>query len=189
MLMKMERATSFIKRAAAMALLAGCGAMAPAAHAAGGTLFPGGDPQPTGQNSTTAAVKDDLFAGTEKFAKGATDVQEITMDPNTLGMVEGKDSSKAHGMKLSVVRTYTYDKPGMYNMADVDEFRRKLEGGEWHCSVHIRSLKTGDSTDICSKSRTDGMNEQAIITVSPKSLTFIHSIRAAGAGHAELIMR
>lgn len=126
-----------------------------------------------------AQAKDDLFAGTEKFAKGASDVQEITMDPQTLGMVDGKEASAARSMRLSVVRTYTYDKPGMYNMAEVDEYRRKLETGDWHCSVHIRSQQSGNSTDVCNKTRTDGMLENAIITVSPKSLTFIHSIKAA----------
>jgi hypothetical protein len=126
---------------------------------------------------TSTPVKDDLFAGTEIFAKGASDVTEVTMDPQTLGLVGGKDSAKAHRMLLSVVRTYEYDKPGMYKIEDVETFRNKLNTGEWHCSVHTRSLKTGQSTDICNKQRTDGLVESAIITVEPKSLTFIHTVR------------
>jgi hypothetical protein len=132
---------------------------------------PAGDPQ----------VKDDLFDGTEQFAKNATDVTEVTMDPRTLDMVDGKDKEKAHRMRLNVVRTYTYDKPGMYDMAEVDKFRAKLNTGDWHCSVHTRSLKTGDSTDVCQKTRTDGLVESAIMTVSAKQLTFIHTIREKGA--------
>jgi hypothetical protein len=134
-----------------------------------------------GQSNADAAAKDDLFAGTEIFEKGATGVTEITMDPNTLDMVGGKDEHKAHNMVLNVVRTYSYDKPGMYNMADVDTFRNKLNSGDWHCSVHVRELKTGESTDVCNKQRTDGLKETAIITVEPKSLTFIHTIRRQGA--------
>ncbi len=126
---------------------------------------------------TSAPVKDDLFAGTEIFAKGASDVTEVTMDPQTLGMVGGKDSAKAHRTLLNVVRTYSYDKPGMYKIEDVETFRNKLNTGDWHCSVHQRSLKTGESTDICNKQRNDGLSEQAIITVEPKGLTFIHIIR------------
>jgi hypothetical protein len=42
--------------------------------------------------------------------------------------------------------------------------------------VHTRSLKTGESTDVCNKQRSDDMKETAIITVEPKSLTFIHTI-------------
>jgi len=126
---------------------------------------------------TSTPVKDDLFAGTEIFAKGASDVTEVTMDPQTLGLVGGKDSAKAHRTVLNVVRTYSYDKPGMYKIEDVETFRNKLNTGDWHCSVHTRSMKTGESTDICNKQRTDGLKESAIITVEPKSLTFIHTIR------------
>lgn len=126
---------------------------------------------------TSAPVTDDLFAGTEIFAKGASDVSEVTMDPDTLGLVEGPNSHAAHSMVLNVVRSYQYDKPGMYNIADVDAFRNKLNTGDWHCSVHTRDLKTNESTDICNKRRTDGYIETAIITVEPKELTFIHTIR------------
>src|SRR5579875_2016654 len=133
--------------------------------------------QPEAPQGNGAPLKDDLFAGTEKFAKGASDVTEVTMDPDTLNYVGGDDAKKAHRTVLSVVRTYTYDKPGMYNPADVEEYRHKLESGDWHCSIHTRDLKNGESTDVCSKRRAPDMVENAIITVSPKSLTFIHNIR------------
>ena len=135
---------------------------------------------------TTPPVKDDLFAGTEKFAKGASDVTEVTMDPDTLDMVNGRDAKRAHNMVLNVVRTYEYDKPGMYRIEDVEEFRKKLDTGDWHCSVHTRDLKNGESTDICNKRRTDGLVESAIITVEPKELTFIHTIRRASGGEGRL---
>jgi hypothetical protein len=136
-----------------------------------------------GQSGTSPIVKDDLFAGTEIFAKGASDVTEITMDPSTLGMVGGKSKARASNMVLNVVRTYEYDKPGMYRIEDVEAFRNKLNTGEWHCSVHTRSLKTGESTDICNKQRSDDLSESAIITVEPKELTFIHKIvRKTGEG-------
>jgi len=128
----------------------------------------------TAQN--VAKAKDDLFAGTEVFEKNATDVTEITMDPDSLAMVNGKDKDKARNTVLQTVRTYEYDKPGMYNMADVDKIRERLETGDWHCSVHERHLKSGESTDICQKRRTDDLYESAIITVEPKELTFIHTI-------------
>ena len=135
---------------------------------------------------TSSPIKDDLFNGTKIFEKGASDVTEITMDPDTLAMVGGKDGSRAHTMVLNVVRTYSYDKPGMYNMADVDAIRNRLNTGDWHCSVHTRDLKTGQSTDICSKRRSDDLSETAIITVEPKELTFIHTIRKGGGGESYL---
>lgn len=135
-----------------------------------------------GAQNAESLPKDDLFAGTEVFAKGASDITEITMDPNSLDLVGGPDQHKAHNMVLNVVRTYTYDKPGMYNMSDVEAIRNKLNTGDWHCSVHVRDLKNGSGSDVCNKHRTDGMRETAIIEVEPKQLTFIHTIRRGGGG-------
>lgn len=136
-----------------------------------------------GQNTRT---KDDLFAGTEQFEKNATSVTEIDMDPDSLEQVRGKDAPQAHSTLLNVVRTYGYDKPGMYDMAAVDKYRDKLNSGDWHCSVHTRELKTGESTDVCQKRRSDDLREDAIITVAPKELTFIHHIKRAGGGHSDM---
>ena len=142
--------------------------------------------QPAALQGTDSTVKDDLFTGTEKFAKNASDVTEVTMDPDTLDMVNGNGAKRAHNMVLNVVRTYSYDKPGMYRMEDVEEFRRKLNTGDWHCSVHTRDLKSGESTDICNRRRTDGLVESAIITVEPKELTFIHTIRKRSEGESSV---
>jgi len=126
--------------------------------------------QPEGQS--TADTKDDLFAGTSIFAKGATDVTEISMDPDSLGMVKGKDGARAHNTILSVVHTYSYDKPGMYRMEDVEAYRKKLEGGSWVCPIHVHS-NTG-STDICSRTGENETNEMVILAAEPRELTFIH---------------
>ena len=133
-----------------------------------------------GAQTGAAGVKDDLFAGTEKFAQGASSVTQIDMDPDELGKVDGKDGLKARKMVLSVVHVYEFEKVGMYRAEDVEVYRKKLEGGDWHCTVHIREMKSGESTDVCNKRRDDGMREEAVITVEPKSLTFIHTIRKMG---------
>ena len=126
--------------------------------------------------SATDQVKDDLFAGTEKFATGAKDVSEINMDQKTLGMMGGKNSfygEKAKKLDFVVVRSYNYDKPGMYQLSDVTDYRRKLTDSSWSCMVHTQSKS--DSTDICVRSSPDHeTSELALITADPKSLTFIH---------------
>jgi len=125
-----------------------------------------GDPQ----------VKDDLFAGTEKFANGASDVTDVNLGPDMLGMVSGKHGGDmAHKLNFMVVKTYEYPKPGMYNMADVDAYRQKLKSGNWNCFIHTHESKTGESTDICNRPLPNGQgNEMVILTVEPKELTFIH---------------
>jgi len=125
-----------------------------------------GDPQ----------VKDELFAGTEKFAAGASDVTDVNLGPDMLGMVSGKHGGDmAHKLNFMVVRTYEYPKPGMYNPADVDVYRQKLKAGNWNCFIHTHESKTGESTDICNRALPNGQgNEMVILTVEPQELTFIH---------------
>ena len=66
-----------------------------------------------------AQAADPLLAGTEQFAKGAKEANEINMDGKTLGMLsdkrEGSDLPKK--MDFVVVRNYTYEKAGMYGDA------------------------------------------------------------------------
>jgi hypothetical protein len=119
-------------------------------------------------------VKDDLFAGTEQFAKNASDVTEVNLDPKMLGML-GKNTSNdlAHKMEFVVVHSYEYDKPGMYKMEDVEAYRKKLMDGSWNCFIHTRD-KDG-STDICQRTSADNeTHEMVIMTAEPKELTFVH---------------
>ncbi len=130
----------------------------------------------SGAPSGQAQVKDDIFAGTEKFAKGASDVTNVNLGPDMLGMVSGKKSGDvAHKMRFMLVRTYTYPRTGMYNMQEVDAYRQKLRDGSWNCFVHTYESKTEESTDICNRPSPDHEgNEMVIMTVEPKELTFIH---------------
>jgi hypothetical protein len=125
-----------------------------------------GDPQ----------VKDDLFEGTEKFAKGASDVTSVNLGPDMLGMVSGKHGGDmAHKLNFMVVRTYEYPRTGMYNPADLEVYRQKLRDGKWNCFIHTTESRTGESTDICNRPLPNGEgNEMVIMTVEPKELTFIH---------------
>jgi hypothetical protein len=131
-----------------------------------GAMVSVGDPQ----------VKDELFAGTEKFATGASDVTDVNLGPEMLGMVGGKHGGDvAHKLNFMVVRTYEYPKVGMYNVADVDAYRQKLKTGNWNCFIHTHDSKSGESTDICNRALPNGEgNEMVIMTVEPKELTFIH---------------
>ncbi len=121
-------------------------------------------------------VRDDLFAGTEKFAQGASDVTEVNLDRNMLGAMngKGKEGDAAQKMKFVIVHSYTYDKPGMYRMEDVEAYQKKLTTGNWNCFIHLRERKNGESTDICSRKDSDNDNEMVIITAEPKELTFVH---------------
>ena len=121
-------------------------------------------------------VKDDLFAGTEKFAKNASDVTEVNLDPSMLGAVggsKGNGANVARRLDFIVVHSYEYDQPGMYKMEDIEEYRAKLAGAGGGCFIHDRSKQ--ESSDICQRTGSDPeTHELAIVTAEPKELTFVH---------------
>ena len=122
-------------------------------------------------------VKDDLLAGTEKFAKGASDVTDVNLDPGMMTMLGTKNAvgQLAHRMNFIVVRSYTYDKPGMYRMEDFEAYRQKLLDGSWSCFIHVHESKSGESTDICNRKSADKeSNEIVIMTAEPMEVTFVH---------------
>jgi hypothetical protein len=125
--------------------------------------------------------KDELFAGADKFAQGAKSSTEVNLDKNMLGMVgkfgdDGDDktgSDLARKMEFVIVRSYEYAKAGQYNMADVEEFRKRLEDGGWSHLVKERSET--ESTDVCVKTDKDGgFSELVVISAEPMELTFVH---------------
>jgi hypothetical protein len=159
-----------------LAVMSGSAGMAQQTAANVVPPVPGIEMQVKASTNSSAPVKDDLFAGAEKFAQGASDVTELNLDPNTIGMVghgHGRDADMARKMNFMVIHTYKYDKPGMYSMDDFDAFRKRLTDGSWTCPIHTRS-KT-ESTDICSRTLADHeTNEMVILTAEPRELTFIH---------------
>ena len=126
--------------------------------------------------SGPAQVKDNLFAGTERFATGAKDSTEVNLDKNMLGLAGGMNGMNADMMKkmdFVVVRSYEYGSPGAYKMADVESFRKRLEGDGWSHLVKERSEK--ESTDVCIKTDHEGqMLELVVIDAEPMELNFVH---------------
>src|ERR1017187_7466073 len=118
---------------------------------------------------TVGQVKDDLFAGTEKFAKGASDVTDINLDPKMMGMIPGSAgvAGLARKMKFMVIHTYEYPKAGMYSEEDVEAYRKKLQDGTWNCSIHVKD-KDG-TTDICSRTSPDHEGAEMVIMADRKS--------------------
>lgn len=125
--------------------------------------------------------KDDLFAGADKFSQGAKSSTEVNLDKNMLGLMgkfgdEGDDKSGselAKRMDFVIVRSYEYAVQGQYNMADVEQFRKRLEDGGWSHVVQERSEK--ESTDVCVKLGPNGeFSELVVISAEPKELTFVH---------------
>lgn len=131
------------------------------------------------QGAVFLMAQDALLAGTDEFAKGATDSSEVNLDKNMLGLAGargGQGSGAAELMRkmdFVYVRTYTYAKPGQYNMADVEKITKRLSGGAWSHLVKERSAT--ESTDVCVKTDEEGqLNELVVISAEPTELSFVH---------------
>ncbi|HEX3967926.1 MAG TPA: DUF4252 domain-containing protein [Edaphobacter sp.] len=125
--------------------------------------------------------KDDLFAGADKFSQGAKSSTEVNLDKNMLGLMgkfgdEGEDKSGselAKRMDFVIVRSYEYAEEGRYNIADVEQFRKRLEDGGWSHVVKERGER--ENTDVCVKLGPNGeFSELVVISAEPKELTFVH---------------
>lgn len=130
-------------------------------------------------------VKDDLFAGADKFSHGAKSSTEVNLDSRMLAMAAKFSGSDADSkgdkgdadlvkkLEFVIVRSYECEKPGQYNMADVEEFQRRLESGGWSHLVKTRS--NDESTDVCVKTDDHGaFSELVVISAEPTELTFVH---------------
>jgi hypothetical protein len=174
----MTTMTNTMRLAMAIAMVAGSMASAQSTVTRSMTVVvPGVELQANVAVNVGFQGKDDVFGDTQKFANGASEVTEINLDPSTMGLVgakeHGKDGEMARKMKMMMIHTYRYDKPGMYRMEDLDAYRKKLDSGSWSCSIRVRSPK--GSTDICSRTSGDKeTNEMVIMTAEPMKLTFIH---------------
>ena len=123
---------------------------------------------------------DDVLFGVDKFAQGAKEANEVTLDKTMLGlasgMIGGKDASAKGLMKKMdsvLVRDYEYALPGAYRMEDVEQIRKRLDGKGW--SHLVKEKSATETTDICVKTDEEGgMSEMVIIDAEPKELSFIH---------------
>lgn len=120
--------------------------------------------------------KDSLFAGVEMFSKGATHATDVTLDKNMLGLagnMAGNMGGVAGKMDFVSVHEYEYPKPGLYSMAEVEQFSKRLDGHGWQHIVRERGVK--ETTDVCVKTDNEGQwDEMVVISAEPTELSFVH---------------
>lgn len=117
-------------------------------------------------------AKDTLFAGAEKFAKGAKESNVVTLDKNALALAGGKghDMSK---MELIEVYSYEYSGPGMYKASDLEEFRHRLKGNGW--SHIVSSKEEKEESDVWVRTTDNGeSSEMVVISAEEDELSLVH---------------
>lgn len=125
------------------------------------------------------AATDPLLEGTDRFQQGATDVTEVNLDKAMMAMAakfmdksDGEAQKLMKNMDFVHVKTFEYQKEVHYQMADLEQFRGRLDAS-WSHIVKERSAT--EATDVWMKADGDGQfSELMVIAAEPKELTFVH---------------
>ena len=121
----------------------------------------------------------------EKFASQSTETVDVTLDANMLNLAKNflsdKDPDQRNAkeivsqLKGIYVRSYEFDKTGVYSQADVEAFRAQLKAPEWNRIVGVRSNKHDGENDYVYIRAVGGkMTGLAVIAAEPKELTLVY---------------
>ncbi|MDE3199718.1 MAG: DUF4252 domain-containing protein [Acidobacteriota bacterium] len=119
----------------------------------------------------------------KSLAAKASDVTEVTLGKNMLdfaskfmdGKNKGDEATRnlIKGLDGIYVRSYEFDKEGLYSMDDVMQLRRAFTQPEWTPIVHTHERKSGETTDIMVKQVNGENRGMFIFTAEPKELTIV----------------
>jgi hypothetical protein len=122
------------------------------------------------------------------LADKATQSVSITMDPALLGLAARfMDAANAQdaavmdiikGLQGIYVRSYTFDRDGVYQSSDVDEIRKQLAAPGWSRVVETRSKKTHADVDIYLMTQGKQVLGLALIASEPREITIVNIVGA-----------
>lgn len=121
------------------------------------------------------------------LSKKATQSVDISLGPSLLqlaGGVIGEDGDAngaavndlIKGLKGIYVRSYTFDRPGEYSVADVKALQAQLLAPGWIPVVSTHDIKRGEHVDIYLLRDGDHTDGVAIIAAEPRELTIVNIV-------------
>lgn len=119
------------------------------------------------------------------FLKGletkAAESTMVDLGPEQLGMLKdfagGAGIPEAGGIKSVRVRSFEFDKKGMYNMAELETFRAKVKGsGNWTSLISVKE-RGGEFTEIMMHRAPNGDSDgMLIIAVEEEEVTVVNIV-------------
>ncbi len=122
----------------------------------------------------------------KELAARASKYTEVTLDKNMLGFASqfmNKDDQSDQQAKHLVsslnaiyVRTYDFDKPGQYSMADIQRIRREFRGPEWQPVVQsVTHSKGVVKVSMIYRKVVNGETQgMLILDAKPEKLSFVY---------------
>ncbi len=120
----------------------------------------------------------------DRFASQATETVDVTLDSNMLNLAKNflseKDADQRQArdivsqLKGIYVRSYEFEKPGVYSEADIEAMRTQLKSPEWNRIVGVKSKHEGENTYVYIRQVAGKMTGLAVIAAEPKEFTLVY---------------
>ena len=121
----------------------------------------------------------------DKLAAKASEVSDVDLEGpllQTASKFLSKGESDAElkelvsGLKGIYVRSFEFEKEGVYSQADLEIIRKQLQSPGWTRIVNVHSKQDKESTEIYSMPSGDKIVGLAILSAEPKELTVINIV-------------
>jgi hypothetical protein len=122
----------------------------------------------------------------DKLAAKASEIVEVSLDErllqlaakvfNTNNPEELKIKELVSGLKGVYVRVFEFEKPGEYDLSDIDALRAQLQPPGWTKIVGVRSKRDGQNVDVHIKYQGNNILGLAIVAAEPKELTVVNIV-------------
>ncbi len=132
----------------------------------------------------TAFSQDLKLPALDNLKAKASEVVDVTMDKNMLNFaskfLSNKEPDDVEAKKLVsnlkgiYVRSFEFDKPGEYSMADVEPFRQQLKAPVWSKMVESHSKKDGEHVEVFLRMENGIAAGLVVIAAEAKELTLVH---------------
>ncbi|HYG99070.1 MAG TPA: DUF4252 domain-containing protein [Terriglobales bacterium] len=123
-------------------------------------------------------------ADLDRLASKANEVVDVTMDKTMLAFasrfLSGREADEVQAKNLIrnlngiYVKSFEFDKPGVYSAADIESFRAQLKAPVWSRMVEARSKRDGQDVEVFFKMDQGKVTGMAIIAAEPRELTLVH---------------
>ena len=115
----------------------------------------------------------------------ATDTVEVNLSESMLhmaaGFMNGNDPKQAdtkklvEGLKGVYVRSYKFDKEGLYAPSDVEAIRDQLKAAGWQSMVDVHASRAGgNNSGVYVRSDGKQMTGMVVLASEPKQLTLVN---------------
>lgn len=120
----------------------------------------------------------------DKFAAQSSETVDVTLDSNMLNLAKNflsdKDADQRQAkeiisqLKGIYVRSFEFDKAGVYSEADIEAMRAQFKSPEWNRIVGVTSKRGGETDYVYIRQVAGQMTGLAVIAAESKELTLVY---------------